>query len=357
MWSFIAATVLTTGFAPVVIWWYRRQKWVDDPEKHHHVKVVHTRPLPRGGGLVVLLPILVCSLILLPLTPTLVTLLVGAVILGIVGVLDDIYDLHPGIRIVVNIGVAMLAVATGIKIGFVTHPLQPGVILLEQASWTLQLGTWKVVLEPVAQGLAILYIVWNMNSINWSKGVDGQMPGFVSMAALTIAWLSLRFGADPTQYQVTHLSYIVAGAYAGLLFWNWYPQKLLPGYGAGSLAGYFLAILSILAGAKLATTLMVLAIPTADGIFTITRRILAGKSPWWGDRGHLHHKLMDVLGWSPQKIALFYWGSSLALGLLSLYLNTWGKLITIATVSGFVFSFLVWAKLFSNTKTRPKASI
>jgi UDP-GlcNAc:undecaprenyl-phosphate GlcNAc-1-phosphate transferase len=91
--------------------------------------------------------------------------------------------------------------------------------------------------------------------------------------------------------------------------------------------------------------LMVLAIPTADGLFTITRRILAGKSPFWGDRGHLHHKLMDVYGWGRRRIAMFYIGSSALMGALSLILNTQGKLLAIAICSVLVFILLIYSKI------------
>jgi len=67
----------------------------------------------------------------------------------------------------------------------------------------------------------------------------------------------------------------------------------------------------------------------------------------WGDRGHLHHKLLDVLKWGRRRIAVFYWGTSFILGLSSLYLNTMGKLITMGAVFALVFSFLIWAKLKS----------
>jgi UDP-GlcNAc:undecaprenyl-phosphate GlcNAc-1-phosphate transferase len=186
-----------------------------------------------------------------------------------------------------------------------------------------------------------------MNIINWAKGVDGQLPGFVSVSCLFIAVLANQFADAPTQFNDANLALIVAGAYAGLLVWNFYPQKIMPGYGAGSLAGYFLSVLAILSGAKVATTLMVLAIPTADGIFTIVRRILAGKSPFWGDRGHLHHKLMDDYGWGKRKIAVFYTLASAALGLLSLYLSTTGKIIAIASTTIIVFVFLIYTKLNS----------
>jgi UDP-GlcNAc:undecaprenyl-phosphate GlcNAc-1-phosphate transferase len=127
----------------------------------------------------------------------------------------------------------------------------------------------------------------------------------------------------------------------------------MPGYGAGSLGGYFLAVLSILSGAKIATTLMVLGVPTADAIFTILRRLRAGKSPFWGDRGHLHHKLMDVFGWGRRRIAIFYWTSTAVLGLLSLYLNTLGKIVTMMAVLVAVFGLLIWAKL-KQLETAPK---
>jgi UDP-GlcNAc:undecaprenyl-phosphate/decaprenyl-phosphate GlcNAc-1-phosphate transferase len=225
---------------------------------------------------------------------------------------------------------ATLCVAAGITIQYVSNPFGPGVIHLT--------------IPFLANLFAVFFIVWNMNIVNWSKGIDGQMPGFVSIAAVMIGLLSYRFIDDPAQFNTAQLAFIVAGSFAGLLVWNWYPQKIMPGYGAGSLAGYFLSILAIASGAKLATTLMVLAVPTADALFAIMRRLAAGKQPWWGDRGHMHHKLMDVLGWGRRRIALFYWSSSLALGALSLVLPTWGKLAMIGLVFALVFGFMIWAK-------------
>jgi hypothetical protein len=67
----------------------------------------------------------------------------------------------------------------------------------------------------------------------------------------------------------------------------------------------------------------------------------------WGDRGHLHHKLLDVLHWGRRRIAVFYWLCSLILGILSLYLETWGKIMVMSLVFLLVFCFLVWAKLKS----------
>ncbi len=344
MLPFLLSFLIAVCSAPLVIYWYKRYNWIDDPEIKHLAKTTHATAVPRGGGLVVFLAILISIIVLLPLDQQLIGILSGAALLTLVGILDDIFDLNPLLRLGTGIFAALLVVGSGIGIAYVTNPFGAGVIHLNQPQIIFEfLGSGRTI-WIVADLFAIVFIVWNMNIVNWSKGVDGQLPGFVSISAIMIALLSNRFLDDPTQFGAATIAFIVAGAFAGLLIWNFYPQKIMPGYGAGSLAGYFLAVLAILSGAKLATTLMVLAIPTADAIFTIARRLKAGKSPFWGDRGHLHHKLMDVLGWGRRRIAVFYWLSSLSLGVLSLYLPTMGKIITIGITTSLVFIFLIWAK-------------
>jgi UDP-GlcNAc:undecaprenyl-phosphate GlcNAc-1-phosphate transferase len=356
MWLYFAiATLISTLITPMVIWFFQRQGWVEDPKQKKHVKITHQRPLPRGGGLAIFVSIALCALTLLHVDSYLLFILAGATVLTLVGFIDDLYDIHPLIRLGANFAAAALVVGGGIGIAYVSNPFGPGVINLNQPQLAFWLFGDLHTVWVLADIFAILFIVWNINIVNWSKGVDGQMPGFVAIACVFIALLAGKFAADPTQFNVNHLALITAGAFTGLLIWNFYPQKILAGYGAGSLAGYFLAVLSILSGAKVATALMVLAVPTADAIFTITRRILAGKSPFWGDRGHLHHKLMDVLGWGRRRIAIFYWATTLVMGVLSLYLNTIGKIVTICIVLLLVFSFLIWAKFQSlAAKPRPK---
>lgn len=349
MFGFILAALIAFGSTPLVIALYKKHNWLDDPVSVH-AKKTHSRPVPRGGGIVIFLAIVLPALLLLQIDKFLIGILIGASILAVVGTIDDIYDIHPFWRLGAGILSALIVVGSGIGIAYVTNPLGSGVIQLNQPQIALYLFGKTRTIWIIADIFALFFIVWNMNIVNWSKGVDGQMPGFVAIAAVFIGFLSTRFIDDPTQFNTAHLSFIVAGAFAGYLYWNWYPQKSMPGYGAGSLAGFFLSVLAILSGAKVAATLMVLGIPTADAVFTITRRILAGKSPFWGDRGHLHHKLLDVLGWGRRRIAVFYWLSSLFLGLLSLYLNTTGKLITMILIFLLVFGFLIWAKITSISK-------
>ncbi len=344
MFVFLLTCAIAALITPLIIKWYRSNNWLDTHNSKRPVKNTHSKAVPRGGGLVIMTSVLLASLIFLQVDKYLIAILAGGVILTVVGFLDDLFDLHPLIRLVAGVFVSLIVVGSGIGIAYVSNPFGEGVIHLNNPQLSLSLFGNLHTIWIVADFFAMLFILWNMNIVNWSKGVDGQMPGFVSIAAIIIGILSFRFIDDPTQFNTAQLSFIVSGAFAGFLIWNWYPQKIMPGYGGGTLAGYFLSILAILSGAKVATALMVLGVPTADAIFTILRRIRAGKSPFWGDRGHMHHKLLDVLKWGRRRIAIFYWLSSLVLGLLSLYLNTTGKLITIMLVILLVFTFLIWAK-------------
>jgi len=199
---------------------------------------------------------------------------------------------------------------------------------------------------------AFFWIVSCMNFVNWSKGVDGQLPGVVVIAALTIAALSLRFSADITQWSVTILALILAGAYLGFLPFNFYPQKIMAGYGAGTLAGYLLAVLSILSTTKVGTAMMVLGVPLVDAVFVLLRRLAVGQSPVWGDTRHLHHKLLS-LGWSKRQVALFYWGVTAILGFLSLHLQAPQKLFTILLLAIALGIFLLWYKLFATSWKPP----
>ncbi|NCN06547.1 MAG: undecaprenyl/decaprenyl-phosphate alpha-N-acetylglucosaminyl 1-phosphate transferase [Candidatus Pacebacteria bacterium] len=352
MLAFFLSFLFAFLLAPVVIRLYKRQGWLDDPAHNTHVKKTHTTAVPRGGGLVIFFAVLACSLLFLQFDQYLLAILTGALLLTIIGFLDDILDLHPFPRLAINGLAALIVVGSGIGIAYISNPFSSGVLMLDQPRLTLSfLGETRSI-WVLADLFAVFFIIWNSNIVNWSKGVDGQLPAFSMVALVFVGLLSLRFFDDPTSFNTAQLAFIVAGAFAGLLPWNWFPQKIMPGYGAGSLAGFFLGVLAILSGAKLATTLMVLAIPTADAVFTIVRRLHAGKSPFWGDRGHLHHKLFDTFGWSRQKIAIFYGISSVALGFLSLYLNTVGKLLTIAITMSLVFGLLSWIKIKKSTQKK-----
>src|SRR5260221_3569959 len=323
----LIATFIAYLVTPFVIKFAWKVGLVDDPSKYKHPKVIHKYPIPRGGGLSIFIAILISCLIFLPLEIHLVSILIGAAILLLIGLLDDRYNLNPYLRLVVQFIAAAIPVISGISIKFITNPAG-GIINLPLA---------------LAALISIFWIVFLMNGLNFgAKGVDGQLSGVVVIAALTIAFLSLRFSADITEWPTITLAVILAGSFLGFLPWHIYPQKIMPSFSGSNLAGYFLAILAILSTAKVGTLLVVLAIPLIDTGYVIVRRVTAGKSPFWGDRGHLHHRLLDNARLTIPQVALFYWAATAILGLISLSLTTSSKLYTIIGVTIFVGGLILW---------------
>jgi len=263
---------------------------------------------------------------LLSLDAHLKIILLAGLINLIVGVIDDIFDISPYLRLVTNLISALLIVVSGIKIKFITNPFG-GILSLDRSVFFFSLADF----------LTLIWIIWSINVVGWSGGVEGQLPGFVAITSLVIGVLSLRFSQDITQWPVIILAGVVAGAYLGFLPFNFHPQKIMPGYSGKSLAGFFLAVLAILSGAKLATVILTLGIPMIDGAWAIIRRIKRGKLPVWGDAEHLHHLLLQI-GLSQPLIAILYWSFSAILGLIVLHLNSKQKVYALIMVAmGFAF--------------------
>ncbi|MFI5240959.1 MAG: glycosyltransferase family 4 protein [Microgenomates group bacterium] len=336
----LTASVIAFLVTPVIIKYAKKLGILDDPKKNKHPKVIHSEPTPRGGGIPIFLALLVSSLIFLPLDKHLVGILIGALILVVMGFLDDKYNLNPYVRIVLGLLAVAAPIASGIGISFITSPFG-GTISLSHPQISFNLfGPHSIWL--LSDLFALIWVTFLMNMVNMgAKGVDGQLSGVTLISALTIAFLSLRFSADITQWPVIILAAITAGAYLGFLPWHIFPQKIMPGYGGAILAGYLLGVLSILSTTKVGTLIVVLGVPLIDTGYVIVRRILSGKSPVWGDRGHLHHRLLDA-GLTKSQVAMLYWAFTAILGFLALSLNTASKVYTMIGVAVLVGGVILW---------------
>lgn len=324
IFPFLIAFIATIIATPISLIFLKKYGIVDDPKKHKHPAIIHKRPIPRGGGIPLFIGILVAGILFLPLSKIVIALFFASFVSLLIGILDDKYDLSPYLRFGVNIVTAVFVVFMGANIPFITNPFG-GILYLNSFQIPFWQGTTITFLSDL---IAVLWIVWVMNMLNWSKGVDGQMPGIVTISAIIIGILSLRFvPLDQVSATAATLSFIIAGSSLGFLIFNFYPAKIFPGYGATAIY-LLLAVASILSSAKLATAILVMGVPMTDGLFTIIRRIMSGKSPFWHDKKHLHHLLLN-LGFSQKKVALFYWVVSAILGSLSLVLTSKGKLFTI----------------------------
>ncbi|OGY29644.1 MAG: hypothetical protein A3F33_00275 [Candidatus Woykebacteria bacterium RIFCSPHIGHO2_12_FULL_43_10] len=340
---FVVSVLISAISTLFVIKLAKKYGFMDYPGRAPPANII-TTPTPRAGGI----PILISLLVLVPLfvsasgvmeTPRIISFLLASTLLVVLGTLDDKYDLNPYLRFGINLLSALLIVGSGIAINWLPNPFG-GEIRFDQLVWQFGLFGKSYSIPILADLLTLVWLTWMMNAINWSKGVDGQLPGIVTIASLILSFVALKYvEVDPTQTSVAILAFIVSGAYFGFLPFNFYPQRIMPGYGGGALAGLLLGVLAILAGGRLATTLLVLIVPLADALFAIVRRLMKGKSPFWGDRGHLHHKLLD-LGWSKAQVALFYWLLTAVSGWAALNLGSKGKSVALASVGVIIISIL-----------------
>ena len=341
IFSGLASLAIAYYSTPFVIKIAKKLGAIDDPKKSKHPKVIHTYPVPRMGGLAIFIAVFVASIIFLPFDKHLKGILAGAIVLTVMGILDDKYNLSPYLRLIISFLAAGMPIIAGIGISFISSPLS-GMIDLSHPQIAFDLFGEARTIWIISDIFALFWIVFMMNILNMgAKGIDGQLPGVAAIAAITIAALSLKFSADITQWPVIILAAITAGAFLGFLPWNFYPQKIMPGFSGSVLAGYLLAILSILSTTKVGTLMVVLGIPLVDTGYTIVRRIMTGRSPVWGDRKHLHHKLLDA-GLSKRQVVYLYWASTALLGFLALYLNTSTKFYTIIGVAILIGGLLIW---------------
>ncbi len=336
---FVFASILSFLFTIPTIYIAKKVHLVTDRRSRPHPAHTHSGLIPRGGGIPVYLTLLFSSLLFLPMTKIIFGILFSSLILVVIGILDDYYDLSPYLRFTFNLLISMIVIGFGLGIPYISNPFG-GIIRLDQWRFSFDiLGRHSVLV--LADLVAIIWLTAIMNMVNWSKGVDGQLPGFVAITAFFLGIVSQRFTSHDISVQaVTFLSFIVAGSYLGFLPFNFFPQKIMPGYGGGALAGFLLGILSILSFGKLGTAILILSVPVIDASYTIIRRIKNKQSPFKADWGHFHHKLLE-LGWGKRRIAIFYWAVTFILGVSSLFLKGFEKILAFLMTGLILFFFIL----------------
>ena len=321
--GFVLAALVTLIATPFVRRYALRLDVVDRPEARR----VNTQVVARGGGLAIGFGFVSVSLIMLALnaigglhfvdepavvqTPQVVALLGGAALAVAIGFLDDRFQLRARWQFVGQFALAGVAVALGVLVTIVNVPFASNGI-------------------PIAGAIAIVatlvWIVGMINSLNFIDGLDGLSSGIALIAVVTLGIISMVGvgNSDPEPY-VGLFCFVLAGALAGFLRWNFHPASIFPGTSGILLIGYSLAVLSILGAAKVAVALLVLGVPIIDAFWIIVRRLAARRSPFAPDRGHIHHRLLD-LGLSHRASVLVIYGVCVMLALLSLRLSGTGQI-------------------------------
>jgi UDP-GlcNAc:undecaprenyl-phosphate GlcNAc-1-phosphate transferase len=314
--GFIAAAAISLLLTPLVSALVRRRGIVDKPNHRR----VNTAPVPRGGGVAVVVAFLAVGggLVLFneqigPMpaprnisTGELVALFLGGGLAALIGAADDLFDLRARWQLAGQVGLAALAIALGIVVEAVNNPFGPRTIAFA---------------TPFAVAFTVVWVVGMINSINFIDGLDGLSTGIALIAALTLGVLSLTTQVSGGQPFVAVLCVVLAGSLAGFLRFNFQPASIFQGTAGVMFIGYTLAILSILGTAKVAVAVLVLGVPIIDTFWVIVRRLSAGRSPFTPDRGHIHHRLLD-LGLGHRGTVLLIYGICASLGLMSLLVST-----------------------------------
>lgn len=315
--AFVASALLSLVATPLAVRTATRLGFVDQPNHRR----VNPNPVARGGGVAVAFAFLVVGTIIVGLNEpfdlvadprgldmvSFVAIMLGGTAAMLLGLLDDAFQLRARWQLLTQLVVAAVPVVVGVWPIALNNPVGPG---------TIPLGTFFGI------GFTVLWILGMINSINFIDGLDGLSSGIALIASVTLGLISFTTVTGPTgQPMVGVLCFILAGSLLGFLRWNFHPAKIFIGTTGVMFVGYLLAILSILGAAKVAVALLVLGVPIIDTFWIIVRRLATGRSPFTPDRGHIHHRLLD-LGLTHAQTVLAIYGICIVLAVLSIVLST-----------------------------------
>ncbi len=331
--ALLAAALIALVTTPVVRSLAFKMRAVDVPKDNRRM---HSHPIPRMGGLAIFLGFLFSVLIFVPLTDELRGMLLGAVVIVVLGVLDDIYALPAMPKFLVQIGAALIAVLQG---NVITHLSNPN---LFSASPIWNLGVLSI-------PFSVLWIVAITNAVILIDGLDGLACGVSAISSMTLLVIALTV-SEP---QVALLMAALAGACLGFLPYNLNPAKIFMGDTGSTFLGYVLAVVSIQGLFKYATIIsfavpfLLMGLPIFDTCFAILRRVSHGQSPMAPDRGHIHHRLIDMGLSQKQAVAVLYVISAI-LGLSAVVLTTSGVTKAMLFLASLCVAGGVAAMLFLN---------
>ncbi|MBN1963141.1 MAG: undecaprenyl/decaprenyl-phosphate alpha-N-acetylglucosaminyl 1-phosphate transferase [Anaerolineae bacterium] len=305
---FAIAFVLAMVLVPVAQRLATRWQIVDRPRGRHQ----HTRPTAKLGGLALYVAFTVAVLVaqVLPVPRfdpwewiRLAGLLLGGTFVFIFGLLDDRFEFGPLPQAIAQITAAGIAIFFRIFIETFNNPLTGE-----------QTDPWPYI---VTVTISLLWLGVMMNTVNWLDGVDG-LAGGVAFIAAAVLFVNAVFRLDPPQISVSLLPVALMGATAGFLLFNFPPAKIFMGSNGAFFLGYTVGALSIIGGAKAATILLVMGLPLLDLVWQIVHRVIRGRNPMQGDRGHLHFRLTD-LGMDKRVMVLGYYAFCAFFGGLALF--------------------------------------
>ena len=287
--AFVVAFVVAVALTPLTARLGRRVGAVDQPRE----RGLSEHPTPLLGGLAILAAVLVSSFIFLDPGAAedekIRGILAGAIIITLVGALDDRFDLPAPVKFIGQIIAATIPVVAGVEVANITLPF-----------------VGAVDLGSAGAPLTVLGIVFVINVVNFSDGVDGLAAGVCAISAVAFSVIAFDLGRGSAAV----LAAIIAGSAAGFLVFNFHPAKVFMGDAGSNLLGLLLACVAVEGAVKtqvvlaLVFPLLVLAVPFLDTTFVVLKRLKYGRPVYVADQSHFHHR-MNRIGFSQRKTVLY----------------------------------------------------
>ncbi len=324
LFAFVVALAVSFAATPAVKICAKHFGAVDVPKDNRRM---HKVPIPRMGGLAIFLGFITSAMLFGHLDKQMNAILLGAVLIVILGIIDDKMALPPSVKFVGQIAAALIPVLSGVAIERFTNPFAGGSYF--------SLGIFSI---PVT----IIWIVGLTNAVNFIDGLDGLAVGVSSIASITMFTIAVLV----SETYVAIVMAALAGACIGFMPYNMNPAKIFMGDTGSMFLGYILATMSIqglfkfYAVISFAVPFILLGLPIFDTAFAIVRRLLKGQSPLQADRGHVHHRLIDMGFDQKQSVAILYVLSAV-LGLSAVLLTTSGEVKIIILAVTVILSVMI----------------
>jgi UDP-GlcNAc:undecaprenyl-phosphate GlcNAc-1-phosphate transferase len=320
----VAAAIIAFAATPLVQRFARKIGAIDVPKDDRRM---HKVPTPRVGGLAIFAGFLVSVLIFSHLDMDKRAMLLGALVIVVLGILDDTLTLKAPIKLFGQIAAALIPVFLGdMVIQSFSNPFGAGYI---------HLHGWGI---PIT----IIWIVGLTNAVNFIDGLDGLSCGVSCIASVTMFTIAVLLG----EADIAIVMAALVGACVGFLPFNMNPAKIFMGDTGAMFLGYILALVSIqglfkvYAVVSFAVPFIMMGLPIFDTVLAVVRRVSKGQSPMQADRGHIHHKLIDMGFDQKQSVAILY-VLSVILGLCAVLLTTSGEARIVIVVAAVLISFFI----------------
>lgn len=326
--ALIAAFIIALAVTPLIKKAAPKVGAVDVPKDERRM---HTKPMPLCGGLAIFIGFSVAMLLFFKTTSESLGIWLGALVIAVVGVVDDIYNIKAKIKFALQFIAALIPVCFGLTIEHINV-----------FGMNIELGL-------ASYPLTLLWIVALTNAVNLIDGLDGLACGVTAVGTVSL----FAVGTLMNNSAIMITSAALFGGCIGFLPYNFNPAKIFMGDTGAMFLGYIVSALSVYGFYQQPTTvaftvpILIFGFPVFDTVFAFTRRIISGKSPFTADRGHSHHRLIDHGCTQKEAVAILYAISAL-LGILAVAITVSGvvgRIVIAAAVCVLTVAVVVTVKL------------